>query len=69
MIVIRAGLGDDVNDAGTGSAHLGREPVRGNLELVNAIFGKVRQGAAYHLIIVIPAVDRDVTTAAESACR
>src|SRR2546422_3348435 len=64
VIVICAGLGDDVDDAGAGPADFSGEFVRRNLELADAIFRQIGQRSPYHLVVVVPAVDGDVAAAA-----
>ena len=66
MIVIRTRLGDDVNDAGTRTAYLGRELVCSNLELSHAILRKVHQRAADNLVIIVATIYCDVAATTES---
>src|SRR6266576_3924010 len=67
VVIVCARFGDDVDDAGTGAPHFGGEFVGRNLELLNAVLGKVHQRAAYHLVVVIRAVNVDVTATPEGA--
>src|SRR5437773_5652959 len=65
VVIICAGLGDDVDDAGAGPADFGGEFVRCNLKLAHAILRQIGQRSAYHLVVVVPAVDGDVAAAAK----
>src|SRR5207253_10349679 len=65
---VGAGLGDDVDDAGGRAPDLGSVAVGGDLKFLNAVLGKVGQGAADHFIVVIGAIYTDIAAAAKSAC-
>src|SRR6266571_654803 len=69
VVIIRARLDDDVDDAGAGPADFSGEFVRCNLKFADAILRQIGQRSAYHLVIVVPAVDGDVAATAKCACR
>src|SRR5207237_6761152 len=49
MVAVRARLGNDIDDAGAGSANFGGELIGRDLEFLHAVFGKVHQRAAHNL--------------------
>src|SRR5713101_4151524 len=69
MQVISSRLGDDIDDAGAGPAHLGREFVGGDLKLCDSILWEVGQRSAYHFVVVVAAVNADVPSSAKGTGR
>src|SRR5687767_2618011 len=69
VVVVGARLGDDVDDAGAGAAHLGGELVGGDLELLHAVLREVHQRSADHFVVVVGAIYGDVATATKGAGR
>src|SRR2546426_9099102 len=69
MQIIGSRLGDNVDDAGAGPAHLGGEFVGGDLKLCHSILWEIGQRSADDFVIVIAAVNTDVPSAAEGAGR
>src|SRR5713101_691688 len=67
--VVRAGLGDDIDDARARSSYFGSEPVRGDLELGHTVFGEIRQRSAHDFVIDVAAVHAYVPAAAEGTSR
>src|SRR3954462_8362309 len=63
--LVGARLAYHVDYSGTGSTHLSGEAVGDDLEFLNAILGKIRQGAAHNFVVVIGAVHCDVATSAK----
>ena len=67
MIVVAAGLGDDVEGSAFGAAVLRGEAVGGDLELLDGLEGELHDGAADGVVLVIDAVDGGVGVAAGGA--
>src|SRR5579871_1606515 len=65
MHAVGAGLGDDIHDRRAGAAHLSRETVRGDLELLNCIFRNIQQHAADNVVVVVHAINADVAPTAQ----
>lgn len=69
MILVRSGLGDDVDNAIARTSDLRGESGCRNLKLLDRIFREIGERASNYLVVVVTTVDGDVTASTEATCR
>ena len=68
VVAVGATLGDDIDDAVSGTADLGGESRSSNLKLLDGVRRKIGEGPANYFVIVVAAIDSDVATSSKASC-
>lgn len=68
VIAVCSSLGDDVDDAVSGTTNLGGESCGCNLKLLDGVRGKIGESASDYFIVVVAAVDSNIAASSKTSC-